>query len=140
MGYCPASRRLAAAAQGRLPWVLTGVPLVVVAPVVGTRWPAVRSLGGTLVMSLLLGTADAQRARGIGAALTVACGGAACSVAAGAAARDAALIFGSRAVTMAMDGDSPSAVAAARGDFLPGASLGPLAMSAADPDQRRELT
>ena len=50
---------------------LTGLPLVLVAPIVGTALGLPFNAWGTLVLSLLLGTATLSILGGIGAALTV---------------------------------------------------------------------
>ena len=72
-------------------WVLTGLPLVIVSPIVGTALGLPFEAWGTLVLSLLLGTGDAQHP---GRHRRGAHGGRAprqrAAVAAGAAARDAA--------------------------------------------------
>jgi heme exporter protein B len=114
-------------------WVLTGLPLVVMAPVVGTALGLPFSAWGTLVASLLLGTATLSVLGGIGAALTVGVrrGSVLLSLLVLPLAMPL-LIFGSRAVGMAMDGDSPSGpLQLLAAIFFLTLSLGPLAMSAA---------
>lgn len=114
-------------------WVLTGLPLVVISPVVGTALGLPFDAWGTLVLSLLLGTATLSILGGIGAALTV-------GVRRGSVLLSLlvlpltmpALIFGARAVDMAVMGD------ASRGPLLLlgamailSVTLGPFATSAA---------
>ena len=114
-------------------WVLTGLPLVVMSPIVGTALGLPFAAWGTLVMSLLLGTATLSILGGIGAALTV--GVRRASVLLSLLVLPLAmplLIFGSRAVTMSMDGDSPAGpLQLLAAIFFLALSLGPLAMSAA---------
>ena len=114
-------------------WVLTGLPLVVIAPVVGTALGLPFEAWGTLVLSLILGTATLSILGGIGAALTV-------GVRRGAVLLSLLvlplamplLIFGSRAVGMVMDGDSPAGpLQLLAAIFFLTLSLGPVAMSAA---------
>ena len=90
-------------------WVLTGLPLVVMSPVVGTALGLPFAAWGTLVLSLLLGTATLSVLGGIGAALTVGVrrGSVLLSLLVLPLAMPL-LIFGSRAVGMVMDGDSPA--------------------------------
>jgi heme exporter protein B len=114
-------------------WVLTGLPLVVMAPVVGTALGLPFSAWGTLVASLLLGTATLSILGGIGAALTVGVrrGSVLLSLLVLPLAMPL-LIFGSRAVGMQMDGDSPAGpLQLLAAIFFLTLSLGPLAMSAA---------
>jgi heme exporter protein B len=114
-------------------WVLTGLPLVVIAPVVGTALGLPFEAWGTLVLSLLLGTATLSVLGGIGAALTVGVrrGSVLLSLLVLPLAMPL-LIFGSRAVSMVMDGDSPSGpLQLLAAIFFLTLSLGPVAMSAA---------
>jgi len=114
-------------------WVLTGLPLVVMAPVVGTALGLPFDAWGTLVASLLLGTATLSVLGGIGAALTVGVrrGSVLLSLLVLPLAMPL-LIFGSRAVGMVMDGDSPAGpLQLLAAIFFLTLSLGPLAMSAA---------
>jgi len=114
-------------------WVLTGLPLVVMAPVVGTALGLPFSAWGTLVASLLLGTATLSVLGGIGAALTVGVrrGSVLLSLLVLPLAMPL-LIFGSRAVGMQMDGESPAGpLQLLAAIFFLTLSLGPLAMSAA---------
>jgi heme exporter protein B len=114
-------------------WVLTGLPLVTMAPVVGTALGLPFDAWGTLVMSLLLGTATLSVLGGIGAALTVGVrrGSVLLSLLVLPLAMPL-LIFGARAVGMAMDGDSPAGpLQLLAAIFFLTLSLGPVAMSAA---------
>jgi heme exporter protein B len=114
-------------------WVLTGLPLVVVSPVVGTALGLPSEAFGALIGSLLLGTATLSVLGGIGAALTVGVrrGSVLLSLLVLPLAMPM-LIFGSRAVGMAMDGDSPAGpLQLLAAIFFLVLSLGPVAMSAA---------
>ena len=114
-------------------WVLTGLPLVVMSPVVGTALGLPSEAFGALVGSLLLGTATLSVLGGIGAALTVGVrrGSVLLSLLVLPLAMPM-LIFGSRAVSMAMDGDSPAGpLQLLAAIFFLVLSLGPVAMSAA---------
>jgi len=114
-------------------WVLTGLPLVVISPVVGTALGLPFDAWGTLVLSLLLGTATLSILGGIGAALTVGVrrGSVLLSLLVLPLAMPL-LIFGSRAVGMVMDGDSPSGpLQLLAAIFFLTLSLGPVAMSSA---------
>ena len=114
-------------------WVLTGLPLVIMSPIVGTALGLPFDAWGTLVLSLLLGTATLSILGGIGAALTVGVrrGSVLLSLLVLPLAMPL-LIFGSRAVGMAMDGESPAGpLQLLAAIFFLTLSLGPLAMSAA---------
>jgi heme exporter protein B len=114
-------------------WILTGLPLVIMAPVVGTALGLPFDAWGTLVASLLLGTATLSILGGIGAALTVGVrrGSVLLSLLVLPLAMPL-LIFGSRAVGMAMDGESPAGpLQLLAAIFFLTLSLGPIAMSAA---------
>jgi heme exporter protein B len=114
-------------------WVLTGLPLVIMSPVVGTALGLPFDAWGALVASLLLGTATLSVLGGIGAALTVGVrrGSVLLSLLVLPLAMPL-LIFGSRAVGMAMDGESPAGpLQLLAAIFFLTLSLGPLAMSAA---------
>jgi heme exporter protein B len=114
-------------------WVLTGLPLVIMSPIVGTALGLPSEAWGTLVISLLLGTGTLSVLGGIGAALTVGVrrGSVLLSLLVLPLAMPL-LIFGARAVGMAMDGDSPSGpLQLLAAIFFMVLSLGPLAMSAA---------
>ena len=114
-------------------WVLTGLPLVIMSPIVGTALGLPTSVWGVLMLSLLLGTGTLSLLGGIGAALTV-------GVRRGSVLLSLlvlpltmpALIFGARAVDMAIMGDSsrgPLLLLAAM--FILSLTLGPFATSAA---------
>ena len=114
-------------------WVLTGLPLVIMSPIVGTGLGLPTSAWGTLMVSLLLGTGTLSVLGGIGAALTV-------GVRRGSVLLSLLvlplcmplLIFGARGVGMQMDGDSPAgALQLLAAIFFMALSLGPIAMSAA---------
>ena len=114
-------------------WVLTGLPLVIMSPIVGTGLGLPTGVWGVLMLSLLLGTGTLSVLGGIGAALTVGVrrGSVLLSLLVLPLAMPM-LIFGSRAVQMQMDGDSlagPLQLLAAI--FFMALSLGPIAMSAA---------
>ncbi len=114
-------------------WILTGLPLVLISPVVGTALGLPFDAWGTLVLSLLLGTATLSVLGGIGAALTVGVrrGSVLLSLLVLPLAMPL-LIFGARAVAMQMDGDSPAGpLQLLAAIFFLALSLGPLAMSAA---------
>ena len=114
-------------------WVLTGLPLVVMSPIVGTGLGLPTSVWGALTLSLLLGTGTLSVLGGIGAALTVAVrrGSVLLSLLVLPLAMPL-LIFGARAVAMQMDGDSPAGpLQLLAAIFFMAVSLGPIAMSAA---------
>ena len=113
--------------------MLTGLPLVIISPIVGTALGMPFVAWGTLIISLLLGTATLSVLGGIGAALTVGVrrGSVLLSLLVLPLAMPL-LIFGSRAVGMAMDGESPAGpLQLLAAIFFLALSLGPLAMSAA---------
>jgi heme exporter protein B len=114
-------------------WLLTGLPLVVTSPIVGAALGLPAGVAGTLVLSLLVGTATLSLLGGIGAALTVGVrrGSVLLSLLVLPLAMPL-LIFGSRAVDLAVDGlpaSGPLELLAAM--FFLALSLGPLAMAAA---------
>ncbi len=114
-------------------WVLTGLPLVIMSPIVGTGLGLPTSAWGVLMLSLLLGTGTLSILGGIGAALTVGVrrGSVLLSLLVLPLAMPL-LIFGARAVAMQMDGDSPAGpLQLLAAIFFLALSLGPLAMSAA---------
>ncbi|MEY2918957.1 MAG: hypothetical protein RL261_262 [Pseudomonadota bacterium] len=114
-------------------WVLTGLPLVIMSPIVGTGLGLPTSAWGVLMFSLLLGTGTLSILGGIGAALTVGVrrGSVLLSLLVLPLAMPL-LIFGSRAVAMQMDGDSPAGpLQLLTAIFFMALSLGPIAMSAA---------
>lgn len=114
-------------------WLLTGLPLVIMAPLVGTALGMPMSIWPVLVGSLALGTACLSMLGAIGAALTA-------SMRRGSALlallvlplEMPVLIFGARAVDLAMHGEAatgPLNLLAAL--LLLCLALGPLAMNAA---------
>ena len=114
-------------------WVLTGLPLVVVSPLVATALGLPAAVWPVLLLSLALGTATLSVLGGIGAALTVGVrrGSVLLSLLVLPLAMPL-LIFGARAVDLALNGESasgPLQLLAAM--FFLAWSLGPLAMSAA---------
>ena len=112
---------------------LTGLPLVIMSPIVGTGLGLPTSAWGVLMASLLLGTGTLSILGGIGAALTVGVrrGSVLLSLLVLPLAMPL-LIFGSRAVSMQMDGDSPAGpLQLLAAIFFMALSLGPIAMSAA---------
>jgi heme exporter protein B len=114
-------------------WVLTGLPLVVMSPIVGTALGLPTEAWGVLMLSLLLGTGTLSVLGGIGAALTVGVrrGSVLLSLLVLPLAMPL-LIFGARAVGMQMDGDSPAGpLQLLAAIFFMALSLGPIAMSAA---------
>ncbi|MDH5226585.1 MAG: heme exporter protein CcmB [Gammaproteobacteria bacterium] len=114
-------------------WVLTGLPLVIMSPIVATGLGLPTSVWGVLMASLLLGTGTLSLLGGIGAALTVGVrrGSVLLSLLVLPLAMPL-LIFGARAVSMQMDGDSPAGpLQLLAAIFFLTLSLGPLAMSAA---------
>lgn len=114
-------------------WVLTGLPLVVMSPIVGASLGLPFEAFGVLMLSLLLGTATLSVLGGIGAALTVGVrrGSVLLSLLVLPLAMPL-LIFGARAVAMQMDGDSPAGpLQLLAAIFFMALSLGPVAMSAA---------
>lgn len=114
-------------------WILTGLPLVLMAPIVGTALGLPFAAWGTLMLSLLLGTGTLSILGGIGAALTVGVrrGSVLLSLLVLPLAMPL-LIFGARAVAMSMDGESPSGpLQLLAAIFFLSLSIGPLAMSAA---------
>jgi heme exporter protein B len=114
-------------------WLLTGLPLVLISPVVGAALGLPATIWPALVVSLALGTATLSVLGGIGAALTVGIrrGSVLLSLLVLPLAMPL-LIFGARAVSLALGGESaagPLQLLAAI--FFLAWSLGPLAMSAA---------
>jgi len=114
-------------------WLLTGLPLVLMSPLVGTALGMPQSVWPTLMATLALGTGSLSMLGGVGAALTV-------SVRRGSVLlallvlplEMPVLIFGARAVDLAMHGESvagPLNLLAALLLFF--VSLGPFAMAAA---------
>ena len=114
-------------------WLLTGLPLVLMSPLVGTALGMPQSVWPTLMATLALGSGSLSMLGGVGAALTV-------SVRRGSVLlallvlplEMPVLIFGARAVDLAMHGEAVAGplnlLAAVLLFFL---SLGPFAMAAA---------
>jgi heme exporter protein B len=114
-------------------WLLTGLPLVLMSPLVGTALGMPQSVWPALMATLALGTGSLSMLGGVGAALTV-------SVRRGSVLlallvlplEMPVLIFGARAVDLAMHGEAtagPLNLLAALLLFF--VSLGPFAMAAA---------
>jgi heme exporter protein B len=114
-------------------WLLTGLPLVLMSPLVGTALGMPQSVWPALMVTLALGTGSLSMLGGVGAALTV-------SVRRGSVLlallvlplEMPVLIFGARAVDLAMHGEAvagPLNLLAAV--LLLFVSLGPFAMAAA---------
>jgi heme exporter protein B len=114
-------------------WLLTGLPLVLMSPLVGTALGMPQSVWPELMATLALGTGSLSMLGGVGAALTV-------SVRRGSVLlallvlplEMPVLIFGARAVDLAMQGEAvagPLNLLAAVLLFF--VSLGPFAMAAA---------
>jgi heme exporter protein B len=114
-------------------WLLTGLPLVVTAPLVATALGLPSMAFGTLALSLLIGTACLSLLGGIGAALTV--GARRGSVLLSLLVLPLAmplLIFGARAVGLKLDDLSPAGpLQLLAAMFFLTLSFGPLAMAAA---------
>jgi heme exporter protein B len=114
-------------------WLLSGLPIVLLAPLVGTGLGMPVSAWPVLAGSLALGTATLSLLGGIGASLTVAIRrGAVLLALLVLPLQMPVLIFGARAVDLAMHGEpvaGPLNLLAAL--LLLGASLAPFAMAAA---------
>jgi heme exporter protein B len=114
-------------------WLLSGLPLVLMSPVVGTALGLPASVWPVLALSLALGTGSLSILGAIGAALTVAVRRGNVLLALLVLPLEMpVLIFGARAVDLAMQGESvvgPLNLMAAL--LLLFASLGPIAMAAA---------
>lgn len=114
-------------------WLLSGLPLVLLAPLVGTALGMPSSAWSTLAASLALGTGSLSLLGGIGAALTVAVRrGSVLLALLVLPLQMPVLIFGARAVDLAMHGEpvaGPLNLLAAM--LLLFASLAPFAMAAA---------
>lgn len=114
-------------------WLLTGLPLVLMAPLMGTALGMPQSVWPVLAGSLALGTGCLSLLGGVGAALTVGVRRGSVLLALLVLPLEMpVLIFGARAVDMAMHGDAAAGplnfLAAMLLLFL---SLGPFAMAAA---------
>jgi heme exporter protein B len=114
-------------------WLLSGLPLVLISPLVGTALGLPSSVWHVLAISLALGTGSLSLLGAIGAALTVAVRRGSVLLALLVLPLEMpVLIFGARAVDLAMHGESvagPLNLLAAM--LLLFASLGPIAMAAA---------
>jgi heme exporter protein B len=114
-------------------WLLSGLPLVLISPLVATAMGLPSSIWGVLAISLALGTGCLSVLGAIGAALTVAVRRGSVLLALLVLPLEMpVLIFGARAVDLAMQGESvigPLNLLAAM--LLLFLSLGPLAMAAA---------
>jgi heme exporter protein B len=114
-------------------WLLAGLPIVLLAPLVGTALGMPATVWPVLALSLALGTASLSLLGGIGAALTVAVRrGSVLLALLVLPLQMPVLIFGARAVDLAMHGEpvaGPLNFLAAMMLFC--ASLAPLAMAAA---------
>ncbi len=114
-------------------WLLTGVPLVIVAPLVGQSLYLDPAATPTLVAALLLGTPTLSLLGGIGAALTLAVnrGGLLLSILVLPLAVPV-LVFGARATDLAVHGDNPAgALYLLAAIFALTATLAPFAAAAA---------
>jgi heme exporter protein B len=114
-------------------WLLTGLPLVLLSPFMAAALGLPREAWGTMLLSLTLGTAALSQLGGIGAALTVSVrrGNVLLSLLVLPLAMPL-LIFGARAVGLAVDGQSPAGpLELLAAIFFLTLSLGPLAMAAA---------
>jgi heme exporter protein B len=114
-------------------WLLTGLPLVLMSPLVGTALGMPQSVWPVLMTTLALGTGSLSMLGGIGAALTVGVRRGSVLLALLVLPLEMpVLIFGARAVDLAMQGEAVAAplnlLAAVLLLFV---SLGPFAMAAA---------
>jgi heme exporter protein B len=114
-------------------WLLTGLPLVLMSPLVGTALGMPQSVWPVLMATLALGTGSLSMLGGIGAALTVGVRRGSVLLALLVLSLEMpVLIFGARAVDLAMQGEAVAAplnlLAAV---LLLCVSLGPFAMAAA---------
>jgi heme exporter protein B len=114
-------------------WLLTGLPLVLMSPLVGTALGMPQSVWPVLMATLALGTGSLSMLGGIGAALTVGVRRGSVLLALLVLPLEMpVLIFGARAVDLAMQGEAVAAplnlLAAVLLLFV---SLGPFAMAAA---------
>jgi heme exporter protein B len=114
-------------------WLLTGLPLVLMSPLVGTALGMPRSVWPVLMATLALGTGSLSMLGGVGAALTVGVRRGSVLLALLVLPLEMpVLIFGARAVDLAMQGEAvagPLNLLAAVLLFF--VSLGPFAMAAA---------
>lgn len=114
-------------------WLLSGLPLVLISPLVGTALGLPSSVWPVLALSLALGTGSLSLLGAIGAALTVAVRRGSVLLALLVLPLEMpVLIFGARAVDLAMQGESVVGPLNLLGALLLlFASLGPIAMAAA---------
>jgi heme exporter protein B len=114
-------------------WLLSGLPLVLISPLVGTALGLPSSVWPVLAISLALGTASLSLLGAIGAALTVAVRRGSVLLALLVLPLEMpVLIFGARAVDLALQGESVLGPLYLLGALLLlFVSLGPLAMAAA---------
>ena len=114
-------------------WLLSGLPLVLISPLVGTALGLPSSVWPVLALSLALGTGSLSLLGAIGAALTVAVRRGSVLLALLVLPLEMpVLIFGARAVDLAMQGESVAGPLNLLGAMLLlFASLAPLAMAAA---------
>jgi heme exporter protein B len=114
-------------------WLLSGLPLVLISPLVGTALGLPSSVWPVLALSLALGTGSLSLLGAIGAALTVAVRRGSVLLALLVLPLEMpVLIFGARAVDLALQGESVVGPLYLLGALLLlFASLGPLAMAAA---------
>jgi heme exporter protein B len=113
-------------------WLLTGLPLVLMSPLVGTALGMPQSAWPVLMATLALGTGSLSMLGGVGAALTVSVRRGVLLALLVLPLEMPVLIFGARAVDLAMHGEAVAGplnlLAAALLFFV---SLGPFAMAAA---------
>jgi heme exporter protein B len=114
-------------------WLLSGLPLVLISPLVGTALGLPSSVWPVLALSLALGTGSLSLLGAIGAALTVAVRRGSVLLALLVLPLEMpVLIFGARAVDLALQGESVAGhLYLLSALLLLFASLGPLAMAAA---------
>jgi heme exporter protein B len=114
-------------------WLLSGLPLVLISPLVGTALGLPSSVWPVLALSLALGTGSLSLLGAIGAALTVAVRRGSVLLALLVLPLEMpVLIFGARAVDLALQGESVVGPLYLLGALLLlFASLGPIAMAAA---------
>jgi heme exporter protein B len=114
-------------------WMLTGLPLTLIAPLIGLQYHLPASALGTLVVALLIGTPVLSALGAAGAALTLgARGGGALLGLLLLPLYVPVLVFGAGAVIAAQNGLEPGAHLSLLGAFLAVSSLvGPLAALAA---------
>jgi heme exporter protein B len=114
-------------------WLVTGIPVVVMAPILAITYHLPASAIGTLTLSLLLGTPTLGLLGSIGAALTAGLRGSGVLLAfIVAPLMLPVLILGARATDLALAGEDPTGPLYLLGALLAlAASLGPLAAAGA---------